>query len=334
VQHLSGLVDDLLDVSRLTRGKVSLRKERVLLADLVARAVEQASPLLEQQSHALTLEVPRDEVVVNVDARRMSQVFANLLTNAAKYTEPGGSISIVAERQGAHAVVHVRDTGIGIPSELLPRVFDLFYQERQSAERSAGGLGLGLTIVRHFVELHDGTVTASSDGRGRGAEFVVRLPLAEDASQARKESGRLPPPLSERGARVLIVDDNADAADLLAESLQACGYSTHTASDGLTALKAVGQFVPDVALLDIGLPAMDGYELAQRLRASLPARRLLIYAITGYGQVQDRERSRAAGFAGHLIKPVDVASLDRTLREALGRVPPEKESDPPITRLE
>ncbi|MEP7381696.1 MAG: ATP-binding protein [Gemmatimonadota bacterium] len=328
VQHLASLVDDLLDVSRLTRGKVELRKERVTLADLVARAVEQARPLLEQQNHTVSIRVEGDALPVDADPRRMAQVISNLLTNAAKYTEPGGRIWVEGEAQGNEAVLRVRDNGIGIEADMLPLIFDLFYQENQSAERSRGGLGLGLTIVRHFVELHGGRVSAASEGLGCGTEITVHLPLAEGPGvDHRPEQQPARTPVL-GGARVLIVDDNVDAAEVLAASLRACGHTTRVAHDGPSALAAVESFLPEVGLLDIGLPAMDGYELAQRLRDRPALVNVRLYALTGYGQEEDRRRSRAAGFAGHLIKPMDIGALDRLLRTATSNDPRGDAEDP------
>jgi CheY-like chemotaxis protein len=308
VQHLVGLVDDLLDVSRITRGKIQLNRGAVELADVVAKAIETASPLLERQRHQLRVDVPRQGLAVEVDAARMAQVVANLLTNAAKYTEPGGLITVTARREDAEIVISVRDTGIGIASEILPRVFDLFVQARQAMDRAQGGLGLGLAIVRSLVTLHGGTVEARSDGPGEGAEFIVRLPPARPGTEVgiRPDGAgrRLPEAAPVR--RVLIVDDNEDAAAMLAEALGAYGHVIRTAHDGLQALNAAPEFQPDVALLDIGLPVIDGYELARRIRAHPALRHVRLVAVTGYGQEQDRQRSAAAGFAAHLVKPVDV----------------------------
>jgi signal transduction histidine kinase/ActR/RegA family two-component response regulator len=315
VRHLVRLVDDLLDVSRITRGTVELRKQRVELAEVVAKGIEMASPILEQRKQELSLSVPRTGLEVNADAVRLAQVVSNLLTNAAKYSDVGSRIQVVGEKQGDEAVLTVRDDGIGISADMLPKVFDLFVQEQQALDRSAGGLGLGLAIVRSIVRLHQGSVSARSDGRGRGSEFTIRLPAAPSetlvtpASHGDHASVRRPTP----GHRVLIVDDNEDGAEVLAEMLEALGHTVHVAHDGPGALQVVRDFPPDVAFLDIGLPVMDGYELAQRLREALHSRVRLV-AVTGYGQDSDRKRSRDAGFDVHLVKPVDLDDLDPLVR--------------------
>ena len=314
VAHLVALVDDLLDVSRITRGKVELRRAPVEAAVVVARGIEMASPLLEQHHHELIVEVPREGLVVYGDPARLAQVVANLLTNAAKYTEPGGRIHVIAHGTDDDIVIAVRDSGVGIDAAMLPIIFDLFVQERQSLARSAGGLGLGLTIVRSLVELHGGHVTATSAGLGEGAEFVVTLP------RAGVEMGEEPyVPAAARaadaasGIRVLVVDDNVDAAELLAELLSEDGYAAIAVHDGPSALAAAETLQPHVALLDIGLPVMDGYELARRFAAHPRLRQVRLVAVTGYGQDADRARSLAAGFAAHLVKPIDVDAVMNVL---------------------
>jgi PAS domain S-box-containing protein len=310
VQHLVGLVDDLLDVSRITRGRIDLRLERLDLADVVARAVEMSSPLLEQQRHVLDVDVPRG-FSIDGDPGRLAQVVANLLTNAAKYTESGGAIRIRAAALGDDVELTVRDTGVGIDPEMLPRVFDLFVQDAQSLARSQGGLGLGLAIVRGLVELHGGTVTAASEGRHRGAEFTVRLPRARlsEPEPRRNPSETAPAASVAAKGRVLVVDDNRDAADLLCELLRAIGYETRAAYDGPSALAEVPGFAPHVALIDIGLPVMDGYEVAEQIAGGAEGRGPRLVAVTGYGQQRDREASARAGFAAHLVKPVDIDRL-------------------------
>jgi PAS domain S-box-containing protein len=311
VTHLVELVDDLLDVSRITQGKIDLRRAPVEAADFVARAIEVASPVLEQQRHALTVNVPRTGLTVDGDAARLAQVVANLVTNAAKYTEPGGMITVTGRVEGEDVAVRVRDTGIGIDGEMLPFVFDMFFQERQTIERSRGGLGLGLAIVRSLVALHGGSVSVHSDGKGKGSEFVVRLPrlqrLTEDAVD-RQPAAVAPQAVAGRG-RVLVVDDNEDAALLLAEMLSAFGYIVQPVHDGPTALRVAETFRPDIALFDIGLPVMDGYELARRFAEHPRLARTRLVAITGYGQQQDRDQSTAAGFVAHLVKPVELDTL-------------------------
>jgi CheY-like chemotaxis protein len=285
----------------------------------VARAIEMASPLLEQQRHNLHVDVPASGLVVDADGGRLAQVVANLITNAAKYTEPGGEIFVSARADGGAIVLDVRDTGIGMEPEMLTRVFDLFVQERQTLDRSRGGLGLGLAIVRSLVEMHGGSVAAASPGKGNGSVFTVRLPqmpISTAAPAAREAGGR--PAAAPTGLRVLVVDDNRDAALLLAETLEAFGYVARAVHDGPTALDVAETFLPDVAVLDIGLPIMDGYELAHRFRSDMRLARTRLIAVTGYGQMQDRERCTEAGFAAHLVKPVDVDDLKAAMDAAIG----------------
>jgi signal transduction histidine kinase/CheY-like chemotaxis protein len=314
VRHLVRLVDDLLDVSRITRGKIELKKDAVEISQIVCQGIETASPLLEERSHVLSISVPRRGLLVDADDGRMAQVVANLLTNAAKYTDPGGEILVTAQREGGSIAIRVKDSGAGIAPEILPRIFDMFVQGKQSLDRTEGGLGLGLTIVRSVVELHGGVVTARSEGLGRGTEMEVRLPalpqqlldlapIEDDEPTTETSRPRLV------GKRVLVVDDNSDAAETLADILRELGHTTSVAHDGPTALAAATAFRPHIALLDIGLPVMDGYELARRLREHPDLGKTHLFAITGYGQESDRERSRAAGFQEHLVKPIDLAHL-------------------------
>jgi signal transduction histidine kinase len=317
-QHLVRLVDDLLDVSRIARGKIDLRREHIDVADAVAKAIEMASPLLEERQHDLTIDVPRG-LELDADPARLAQVIANLLTNAAKYTESGGRVSISATGEPGWVVISVRDSGIGISADMLPRVFEMFAQERQALDRTQGGLGLGLTIVRNLVQLHGGTVDARSQGRGKGSEFVVKLPavnVAAVATSAAPAPGTISRAVAS-GARILIVDDNVDAAEMFSDFVQSLGYDVRTVHDGPAALRMVEEFAPTVALLDIGLPVMDGYELAARLPAAAPTHVKLI-AVTGYGQEADRDRARAAGFHAHLVKPVDLDTLADLLAELAG----------------
>jgi PAS domain S-box-containing protein len=312
VRHLERLVDDLLDVSRITRGKVELKRERIELADVVAKAIELTSPLLEQKSHRLDLDVPRAGLVVEGDYVRLTQVVANLLTNAAKYTPDRGRITLVARAAHREITLVVRDTGVGIAPDLLPHVFDMFVQAPQTLARSQGGLGLGLTIVSRIVALHGGRVAASSEGVGRGSEFVVRLPAADPASAASLHAtlpGLTPLPVR-APRRILVVEDNPDAAALVAGALAALGHEVSVAYDGPAALELARTFRPQVVCLDLGLPLLDGYETARRLRADvLPGVPLRLVAITGYGQEHDRARARAAGIDRHLVKPVDLDVL-------------------------
>jgi signal transduction histidine kinase/ActR/RegA family two-component response regulator len=318
VQHLTRLVDDLLDVSRITRGQVAIRTAPLDLQEVIAKAVEMASPLLEARSHRLDVSLPEESLRVQGDGARLSQALSNILNNAAKYTEASGEIHVRAAREKAEVVVRVRDSGMGISPEMLPRVFDLFAQEQRGLDRSQGGLGVGLTIVRSLVEMHGGKVTASSGGAGRGSEFEIRLPALEEAPAEAEGNSPRPaaPALERRGTRVLIVDDNVDAASVLADALWHVGYSTAVAHDGPTGLETARSFQPSVVLLDIGLPVMDGYELASRLRSEAASAALSLVAITGYGQSADKARVTLAGFDEHLVKPVEV---DMVL-EVLGRL--------------
>jgi signal transduction histidine kinase/CheY-like chemotaxis protein len=304
VRHVIRLVDDLLDISRITRGLLTLDKRAVDLADVVAAAVEASSHLVQQREHRLVVETPWG-LIVNGDESRLVQVMSNLLTNAARYTPNGGELRVTLAKDGHEAVVRVRDSGVGIDAELLPKVFELFVQGARSADRAEGGLGLGLAIVKNLVTLHGGTVAASSDGPGKGSEITVRLPLAarEEATVAPVRPTR-PATASKR---LLVVDDNEDAANLLGEIARMRGHEVEIVHDPNAALDVVTTFQPEVAVLDIGLPGMDGYELARRLQLSVPACRLI--ALTGYGQSKDRERALAAGFSAHLVKPVRVNDL-------------------------
>jgi signal transduction histidine kinase/ActR/RegA family two-component response regulator len=310
VEHLVGLVDDLLDVSRITRGKIELRKAHIDVAKIIADAVEMASPALERGAHQLAV-VPGSGLTVLADPARMSQAIANLLTNAAKFTEPGGRIDVSATREGDAVVIRVRDSGIGIAKDMLLRIFVPFFQSASAGERSQGGLGLGLTIVASLVELHGGTVTAHSDGVGKGSEFVIRLALAAEPTADAQPAAE--PPQTEAAAapalRVLVVDDNYDAAAVLADVLGWLGCTVQMASDGPSALALLSGFAPELALLDIGMPVMDGYELARRLRALDVSAGAYLVAITGYGQESDRRRALEAGFDDHIVKPVDLARI-------------------------
>ncbi len=315
VEHMTRLVDDLLDVSRITRGKVELRRRPIELAEVVGRALEIASPALEGSRLRLDVHVPAHGFIVNGDVARLAQVFVNLLTNSARYTPPEGSVSIRAARTGPGArevAVSVRDTGIGIATDVLPHVFELFVQgTRPDGVRA--GLGLGLAIVRSLVELHGGRVESRSDGPGRGSEFIVTLPLHEATLEVEGAAGENGVAPRGRSLRVLVVDDNLDAAETLAEWLQTIGHVSRVAGDGPTALEAANEFEPDVALLDIGLPVMNGYEVARRLRERPGGSRVQLIALTGYGQESDYDRSRQAGFSEHLVKPVDLDAIARSV---------------------
>lgn len=323
VGHLEGLVSDLLDISRITQRKIELKRTRVEVSTVLREAIEMASPLLEQRRHHLEVRVARVGLAVDGDAGRLKQVFANLVTNAAKYTEPDGHIVVRAHRREDVIVVEVQDDGVGISPQMLPRVFDLFSQVPQSLARSQGGLGLGLSIVRSIVEMHDGRVRATSEGEGAGSTFAVELPAAGLPTAVASEGmgPDVPPdPLASgpqhasHRERILVVDDNQDAAEMLSEMLRAIGHETEMAYDGPHALRVASAFQPTVALLDIGLPVMDGYEVARRLRAEPGLAGIRLVAITGYGQDEDRRRSEAAGFDVHLVKPVQLGDLRRVLR--------------------
>ena len=317
VRNLVRLVDDLLDVSRLTTGKIVLRTELIEVSDVAARAIEMVSPMLEHKRQVLSVEIPPRGLAVEADPTRLAQVFANLLTNAAKYSDDGTRIALQASGDHKHVRIRVTDQGIGISREMLDRVFDLFEQQRQAIDRSQGGLGLGLAIVRSLVTLHGGTVRASSQGEGQGAEFVVELPRAA-AARAPVPHARTPHATvgaAGSAGRVLVVDDNRDALTLLSDTLSAVGYQVQSAHDGPEALNVAAAFQPQVAVLDIGLPVMDGYELASRLRAMAGLGALRLIAVTGYGQESDQRRSGTAGFDAHLIKPVSLDELLQALSD-------------------
>lgn len=309
VRHMARLVDDLLDISRVTSGKLTVKPRPMELGSIVQEAVEMTRPLLASREQALVVDVPDRGLLVDADPTRLSQVVSNLLANASKYTPAKGHISLRAEPVGGDARVVVEDDGMGMTPELLAHVFEAFVQGPAGVDRGAGGLGLGLALARSLVELHGGRIEAASEGLGRGSRFTVTLPLAARAEVEPAEPERAPsaPP------RVLVVDDNEDAADLLALALSRRGFDVRVAHDGPEALRVASELHPEVAVLDIGLPRMDGYELAERMREELPEQPLRLIALTGYGQPSDRARSAEAGFAAHLVKPVDLAQLERCL---------------------
>ncbi|HYO12101.1 MAG TPA: PAS domain S-box protein [Thermoanaerobaculia bacterium] len=313
IRHLSRLVDDLLDVSRFTHGRIVLRKAAVELAPVVAGAVETARPLLEARGHSFSVSLPDEPLWLEADATRMEQVLANLLNNAAKFTEPGGQVGLSVEREGDDVLLRVRDTGVGIPPDLLPRIFDLFVQGERSLDRAHGGLGIGLTLVRSLVERHGGTVAAASEGPGRGSEITVRLPLLPDAARDAPAAAAVPPEKRRETVRVLLVEDNEDAAAALAELLRIWGHRVAVVHDGPSALQAARAEQPDVVLLDIGLPGMDGYEVARAFRELPGLEEVTLVALTGYGQDSDRLRSSLAGIDHHLVKPVDPDQLRRLI---------------------
>ena len=327
VAQMVRLVDDLLDVARITRGKLELRRERVELAVLVNHAVEAGRPLIEQLTHTLEIHLPSEPVYLDADAVRLTQVILNLLNNAAKYTEPGGHITLTATREEGEVAVAVRDTGIGIPADMLPNVFDIFTQVEPPADRSQGGLGLGLTLVKHLAELHGGSVEASSDGTGRGSTFTVRLPIAQGAA-ASVDAAASQAVASLPGHRILIVDDNRDGANSLAMVLRMLGNHVHITYDGIAAIIAAEAFRPNLMLLDIGLPRMDGHEVCRRIREQPWGRDIVLVAVTGWGQEEDRRRSLESGFDHHLVKPVNPADLEKLLAEDPRLQPRPRTTDP------
>ncbi len=308
-QHLVRLVDDLLDVSRLERGKVALSKKWLELGGVVAQGIEATAELLEQARHRLVLSVPSEGLPIEGDEVRLTQVVSNLLTNAARYTPPGGRIEVTAMREGDDVVLRVRDNGKGIDPVLLPSLFDLFVQGPRGPDRAEGGLGLGLSLVRMLTALHGGTVTASSDGPGLGSEFTVRLPASTRLVDEAAPLARSAPLRARASQRVLVVDDNRDGAAMIAGLLAAAGHKVRVAHDASQALLLVDTFAPQVAILDIGLPVMDGYALGGELRVRLGQGAPVLIALSGYGQEQDRRRSEQAGFALHLVKPIDAETL-------------------------
>jgi CheY-like chemotaxis protein/anti-sigma regulatory factor (Ser/Thr protein kinase) len=310
VRQMMRLVDDLLDVSRITRGTVALSCAPIELRELVATGLEIARPLVDEREHRVTVDVATG-TVVHADAGRISQVIANLVMNAAKYTPRRGNIAVEARRDGECVVLRVRDDGVGIAPDMLARVFDPFVQGKQSIERAQGGLGLGLTIARSLVEAHGGTIAARSDGPGRGSEIIMTLPPGRAAPDVPATTEPLRP--APTPTRVLAVDDNEDALELLVEALQLLGYDVVGARDGESALAQARQHRPQVALLDLGLPVIDGYALAARLRALPGLADLRIVALTGYDQPSDRARTEAAGFSAHLVKPTSLDEIRRLL---------------------
>ena len=315
--QMTKLVDDLLDVSRITKGKIELRKERVELAVLVNTAVEACRPLIQKLGHELIVTVPPQPIHLIADPTRLSQVLLNLLNNAAKYTDQAGRIWVTAEQHNNHVMIRVEDTGIGIPEEMLPRVFEMFTQVDRSLERTEGGLGIGLTLVKRLVEMHGGTVEARSDGPGKGSQFVVSLPFAEEFTDQRTQE-----PIRDRESlvtpvtrRILVVDDNWDAAESLVMLLRMMGNEVHTAQDGLEAVEIAAAVRPEVVLLDIGLPRLNGYEAARQIREQVGGAEMVLVALTGWGQEEDRRRSKEAGFDHHLTKPVDFDTLQELIAD-------------------
>jgi signal transduction histidine kinase/ActR/RegA family two-component response regulator len=316
VYQMTRLVDDLMDVSRISQGRIRLRKEKINLEEVVRTAIEMARPVMEEARHELNVELPKLPIMLDGDPIRLAQVVANLLNNAAKYTEDEGMISLTVKRQDSEAVITVIDNGIGIATEHLPLVFEMFSQEAPALQRSQGGLGIGLSLVKGLVELHGGTVSAHSRGTGLGSEFEVRLPIV---SRPREISSDLDSGMidgSDRLCRVLIVDDNRDHAESLGMLLELKGHETKTASDGTEGIDKAKSFKPEVILLDIGMPKLNGYECAQRIRQQPWGQDVVLVALTGWGQEQDKRMAMEAGFDHHLTKPVDSETLERILAAA------------------
>ncbi len=318
IRHMVRLVDDLLDVSRISRGKIDLRQERVELASIIHQAVESSRPAITSGQHQLTVTLPPQPVYLEADPVRLAQVFSNLLNNASKYSDPNGRISITVEQQDGEVAVSVKDTGVGISSDMLPKIFEMFTQVDTSLERSQGGLGIGLTLVERLVEMHGGSVSARSEGPGRGSEFVVRLPIMFETPNTQQTPEPTVSDLTRKTSRrILVVDDNRDSATTLAMLLKLTGNETHTAYDGLAAVEAAETFRPDVVLLDLGLPKLNGFEAARKIREQPWGKSIVLVALTGWGQEDDRRKSSEAGFNGHLVKPVDHAALMKLLAELL-----------------
>ena len=312
LRHMTRLIDDLLDVSRISQGKISLRPETVELAAVIRQVVEATRPANDAAHQELMVTLPSRPVYVRADPARLAQVLGNLLHNASKFSRPGGHISLTAEQRGRDLVVTVKDVGIGISSELLPKIFEMFAQGDQTLERSHSGLGIGLTLVRRLVEMHGGTVQASSEGPGRGSEFVVRLPGLIEESVAPPPNPAVDAP-AVAARRILVVDDNHDAAESMSMLLELMGNETRLAFDGMEAVDAAASFRPDVILMDIGLPKLNGYEAAAQIRREPWGKAMILVALTGWGQDEDRRKSVEAGFDVHLVKPVDFATLTKLL---------------------
>jgi signal transduction histidine kinase/ActR/RegA family two-component response regulator len=321
VTQMVRLVDDLLDVARISGGKIDLKKELVELKQILSTAVETSLPLIEANQHELTVNIPEEALLVEVDTTRICQVISNLLNNAAKYTPAGGRIALSAYQEDGFAVICVSDTGIGIPEESLPMVFEMFNQVGQNMDRAQGGLGIGLSLVRRLIEMHSGSVAATSAGSGKGSTFIVRLPLAS-ADVTNSVAVARPSPSSsneaDKGIKVLVVDDNVDAATTLAMLLDVSGHTTQVAHDGINGLKAAQEFRPQVAFLDIGMPGMNGYETAEAIRKTPGLEHVVLVALTGWGAESDRLRAKDVGFHHHLTKPVSLAAVHALLSEING----------------
>jgi len=313
IRQLKRLIDDLLDVSRITRDQLEITKTHSDLGLILQQAVEASRPACEAAGHMLTILPLAEQLFLEADPVRLTQVFDNLLTNACKYTDPGGRIDVSVERQGSDVVVRVADSGIGIQQSLLTKVFERFVQVDRSAERGQGGLGIGLALVKQLVELHGGTITAQSEGLGHGSVFIVRLPILTSLPVVHEPPQTRAHPIAATAQRILLVDDNWDSVESLALLLTLEGFETKTAHDGLEAVEKAGSFRPDVVLLDIGLPLMSGYDVCRSIRAEPWGKDITVLALTGWGHEDDRRRTAAAGFTGHLVKPVDFGVLMKQL---------------------
>jgi PAS domain S-box-containing protein len=315
LSHMVRLIDDLLDVSRITRNKMELRRELVALADVVSSAVETARPVIDTAGHELDISLPAEPIVLNADLTRLAQVFGNLLTNSAKYTPPGGHIALAAKRQEEQVVVAVRDNGMGIPAEALPHIFDMFSQVDRTLERTTGGLGIGLALVKGLVDMHGGTVIAESSGPGQGTTFTVRLPLCTTMPEEPPAGAPTRRASEVAGRKILIVDDNRDGAESMADMLAMFGNEVTVAHDGIEAVERAEQFRPEIILMDVGMPRLNGYGATQRIREHPWSEGITVVALTGWGQEGDRAQSKAAGCDGHLVKPVSLADLQKVLAE-------------------
>jgi two-component system CheB/CheR fusion protein len=313
-QQMARLLDDLLEASRVTQNKIDLRRSHVDLSVVVAEAAEAVRGMMESQELQFSTEIAREPMFIDGDPTRLQQIQVNMLSNAAKYTPRGGNVHLEAKREGEWAVISVKDDGTGIPKELLESVFDLFVQSNRTLDRAAGGLGVGLTLARALVSMHGGTISAYSDGEGKGSEFVVRLPLMAagefakptpaEPAQAKRERPRL-----SKSSKVVVVEDNEDSRELLCVLLSRAGFDCHAAESGTAALALIDKVEPAIAVLDVGLPEMDGYEVARRIRSNPKTAHLILIALTGYGRASDRVASSEAGFDEHLVKPVRAEQL-------------------------
>lgn len=316
VDHMVRLVDDLMEMSRITRGVIELRKERVDLSSIIQNSIETSRPLIDAGDHVLHVHLPEHSIELNGDKVRLAQVFSNLLNNAAKYTDQGGEISLDVKVEGDEVAIAVRDNGIGISSHALSKVFDMFMQADRSSRRAQGGLGIGLTLVKTVVEMHEGTVAARSEGLARGSEFIVRLPLDRESLKKEPTIATSIIPSSLERQKLLVVDDNADAASSLAMLLKMLGADVFIAHDGASALAQMEEVRPDVVLLDLGLPGMDGLEVARNIRENQEYRHVVLIALTGWGLEEDRLRTKEAGFDHHLVKPADLNTLRSILKDS------------------